>query len=136
MPRRRLRGHARAVDVSVSFRRVAIEVIRAENNFEGATAADQMWRAQVLAATKSVDALSALHLRSAAVFRASAVWTILSASLPSSRRMGGSSILTTLRITWAALAGSPGCLPLYSRWNRAAWPTVASYSGRILWIVW
>src|SRR5271170_7861907 len=69
-------------------------------------------RPQVLAATKSVDALSALHLRSAAAFRASAVWTILSASLPSSRRMGGSSILTTLRITWAALAGSPGCLPL------------------------
>ena len=27
-------------------------------------------------------------------------------------RLGGSSILTTLRITWAALAGSPGCLPL------------------------
>src|ERR1700722_5987852 len=69
-------------------------------------------RPQVLAATKSVDALSVLHLRSAAAFRASAVWTILSASLPSSRRIGGSSILTTFRITWAALAGSPGCLPL------------------------
>src|SRR5712672_4647860 len=33
------------VDVSVSFRRVAIEVVRAENDFERAAAADQMWEA-------------------------------------------------------------------------------------------
>src|SRR5271154_7367230 len=65
-----------------------------------------MWKAQVLAATKSVDALSALRWRSAGAFRASAVWTILSASLPSSRRMGGSSILTTLNCFARALGGA------------------------------
>src|SRR4029077_3107993 len=33
------------VDVSVSFRSVAVEVVRAENDFERAAAADQMWEA-------------------------------------------------------------------------------------------
>src|SRR5262249_55998145 len=33
------------VDVSVSFRGVALEVVRAENNFERAAAADQQWEA-------------------------------------------------------------------------------------------
>src|SRR5467141_5340672 len=33
------------VDVSVSFRGVAIEIVRAENDFECAAAADQMWEA-------------------------------------------------------------------------------------------
>src|SRR4029077_18323635 len=33
------------VDVSVSFRGVAIEIVRAENDFERAAAADQMWEA-------------------------------------------------------------------------------------------
>src|SRR5205807_10167004 len=32
------------VDVSVSFRHVAIEVVRAENDFERPTATDQMWK--------------------------------------------------------------------------------------------
>ena len=35
----------RPVDVSVPFRRVAVEVVRAENDFERAAAADQMWEA-------------------------------------------------------------------------------------------
>jgi hypothetical protein len=39
-----LRVRERAIDVSVSFRRVAIEVVRAENDFEGATAANEMWK--------------------------------------------------------------------------------------------
>src|SRR4029077_13035850 len=33
------------VDVSVSFRGVAVEVVRAENDFECAAAADQQWEA-------------------------------------------------------------------------------------------
>src|SRR5712692_423092 len=33
------------VDVSVSFRGVAVEVVRAENDFERAAATDQMWEA-------------------------------------------------------------------------------------------
>jgi len=32
------------VDVSVSFRGVAVEIVRAENDFERPTAADQMWK--------------------------------------------------------------------------------------------
>src|SRR6202047_4233194 len=32
------------VDVSVSFRRVAVEIVRAENDFERPTAPDQMWK--------------------------------------------------------------------------------------------
>ena len=31
------------VDVSVSLRGIAVEVVRAENDFERAAAADQMW---------------------------------------------------------------------------------------------
>ena len=33
------------VDVSISFRGVAIEIVRAENDFERPTATDQMWEA-------------------------------------------------------------------------------------------
>src|SRR5258706_16075018 len=33
------------VDVSVSFRGVALEIVRAENDFERPTATDQMWKA-------------------------------------------------------------------------------------------
>src|SRR2546430_2631903 len=33
------------VDVSVSFRGVAVEIVRAENDFERPTATDQMWEA-------------------------------------------------------------------------------------------
>src|SRR5437879_6441609 len=33
------------VDVSVSFRGVAVEIVRAENDFERPTATDQMWKA-------------------------------------------------------------------------------------------
>src|SRR2546426_3719630 len=40
-----LRVRKCAVDVSVSFCGVAVEVIRAENDFERAAAADQMWEA-------------------------------------------------------------------------------------------
>src|SRR5258705_2308184 len=32
------------VDVSISFRRLAVEVVRAENDFERSTATDQMWQ--------------------------------------------------------------------------------------------
>src|SRR2546429_5389637 len=32
------------VDVSVSFRGVAVEIVRAENDFERPTATDQMWK--------------------------------------------------------------------------------------------
>jgi len=32
------------VDVSVSFRGVAVEIVRAENDFERPTLADQMWK--------------------------------------------------------------------------------------------
>jgi hypothetical protein len=32
------------VDVSVSFRGVAVEIVRAENDFERPTAPDQMWK--------------------------------------------------------------------------------------------
>src|SRR5438034_432042 len=39
------------VDVSVSFRGVAVEVVRAENDFERAAAADQPWEAFRTAAT-------------------------------------------------------------------------------------
>src|SRR3984893_18094241 len=35
----------RPVDISVPFRGVAVEVVRAENDFERAAAADQMWEA-------------------------------------------------------------------------------------------
>src|SRR2546427_10659444 len=35
----------RPVDVSVSFRGIPVEVVRAENDFERAAAADQMWEA-------------------------------------------------------------------------------------------
>ena len=41
----------RPVDVSVPFRGVAVEVARAENDFERATAADQIWEAFGAAAT-------------------------------------------------------------------------------------
>src|SRR6266702_8959452 len=40
-----LRVRKCSVDVSISFRRVAIEVVRAENDFERASAADQLWEA-------------------------------------------------------------------------------------------
>jgi hypothetical protein len=33
------------VDVSVSFRGITVEIVRAENDFECATAADQQWEA-------------------------------------------------------------------------------------------
>src|SRR5205807_3207519 len=42
----------RPVDVSVSFRCVGIEVVRAENDFERAAAADQMWEAFRTAAAR------------------------------------------------------------------------------------
>src|SRR5580704_7331216 len=42
----------RPVDVSVPFRRVAVEVVRAENDFERAAAADQMWEALGAAAAR------------------------------------------------------------------------------------
>jgi hypothetical protein len=34
----------RPVDISVSFRGVAVEIVRAENDFERPTATDQMWK--------------------------------------------------------------------------------------------
>ena len=50
-------------------------------------------------------------------------------------RSGGSSKPATRRIAAAAFDGSPGCAPLYSRWNRATAPTVAAYTGLSLAIV-
>src|SRR5258708_5863747 len=40
-----LGGWERPVDISVPFRGVAVEVVRAENDFERAAAADQVWEA-------------------------------------------------------------------------------------------
>jgi hypothetical protein len=42
----------RPVDISVAFRRVAVEVVCAENDFERAAAADQMWEAFGAAAAR------------------------------------------------------------------------------------
>src|SRR5215472_7872147 len=46
----------RPVDVSVSFRGVAVEVVRAENDFERAATADQMWEALGAAAARNSHA--------------------------------------------------------------------------------
>ena len=40
-----LRVRKSPVDVSISFRGVAVEVVRAENDLERAATADQMWEA-------------------------------------------------------------------------------------------
>src|ERR1700722_4969681 len=42
----------RPVDISVSFRGVAVEVVRAENDFEGAAATDEMWEGVGAAAAR------------------------------------------------------------------------------------
>src|SRR6266403_2852995 len=71
--------------------------------------------ADVIADQKSVDTLRCRHFRSASNFATSFGSTRCTASLPSSSRRGGFSMFATCMMTAAALAGSPGCLPLKSR---------------------
>ncbi len=82
--------------------------------------------ASVLAATSSQESNSWVN---DSIFW----WNLLYAYLPSTNRSGGFSASSAWIMAFAALTGSPGCLPSIVLRNCRNWPTVGWYSS--IWCV-